>query len=153
MITWNREVTIPLTDLKQEKNLLNRTLKLYKRFITNELNKVYGFDIRVCKSKSDPPEYFGANNIFKDKEKDCITLGTQSEDDLYREMEFNNFNAIHKLSNGKNNLNNLNAFNSIHNSLSYGLGSGYQICIPDSKSSILEDVYTFDFQARYFLEQ
>ena len=36
-----------------------------------------------------------------------------------------------------------------NNSLNFGLGN-QTVCIPDH---VLEDVYTFDFQARYFMEQ
>jgi hypothetical protein len=41
-----------------------------------------------------------------------------------------------------------------NHSLTYGLGSANnQYLTGESKTSILEDVYTFDFQAKYFLEQ
>ena len=47
-------------------------------------------------------------------------------------------------------------FNFFYNNLDCGLGLGNNypsFKSSESKTSVLEDVYTFDFQANYFLEQ
>ena len=134
LITWNREVLTPLTDLKQDINLLNIPLRIFKKFLTVEINKVYGCDLRINRSRSGPSDSL--------KMQGSIILDTHSDDDseidsLLNDINFQFYNS--------------NLF--YNNSLTYGLGSNYPLCINDSKNTILEEIYTFDFQANYFLEQ
>lgn len=136
VIIWNREVNIPLTDLKMEKNLLSLSLKIFKKFFTVEINKVYGCDIRINRAKSDP-----LGNFKKNKNIVNVDMETHSEDGGFLEEE----SLLNEESMPIN-------MHTNANSLTCGLGSNFPI-IQDSKTSILEDVYTFDFQAKYFLEQ
>lgn len=125
VIIWNREVATPLSDFKQDNNLLTRTLKMFKKYINSEINKAYGYDV---KSKSVP--------LFENKkliDLDLDLIKTQSED-----------NEIIMCCNKK------------LNSLSYELGNNfnnYQSQSKEDKNNMLEEVYTFDFQAKYFIEQ
>ena len=83
MITWNREVAIPLTDLKQEKNVLNSSLKMFKKLLTSDINKVYGRDVRAVKSKSHTPELFLKESIgIYIEDKNILDLESQSDDGL-----------------------------------------------------------------------
>jgi hypothetical protein len=124
MILWNREVNSLMTDLKQEKNLISLYSKLFKKILISEVNKAYGFDVRVYREKSD------------------MSYNKHSVDLLEHQTSFTDL-----------------SLDSYHNSplyiydknmLSLGLGVNN---VNDTKTSILEDVYTFDFQARYFIEQ
>jgi hypothetical protein len=142
IIIWHREVTTPLTDLKNEKNFLNIILKTFKRFLTVEINKVYGCDIRTNRAKSDPPHNWGNCNSLKnenEKEKYLLIVECQSDDGELFINQYDNHAGLNYASLFSN------------NNLNCGLGNNF--CITDSKTSILEDVYTFDFQAKYFLEQ
>lgn len=125
MITWNREVSSPLTDLNKERNLITIYLNTFKSFLTTEVNKVYGCDMSINKSRSE--------RCFTSKiipVKDTLELiKSQSNDVDLSTRTFDLYN------------------NQI---LSLGLGSPQ---LTDNKTSILDDIYTFDFQARYFLEQ
>jgi hypothetical protein len=112
MIIWNREVNSLLTDLKQDKNLVEQYLKLFQKLLLNEVNKAYGYDVRMYRDKS----------CDQVKKNSHVIEFTTSYCDL--SLENNSYDSM----------------------LSLGLGNL-------KSSSILEDIYTFDFQAKYFIEQ
>mgnify|MGYP007031242528 FL=1 len=112
MIIWNREVNSLLTDLKQEKNLVDIYLRLFQKVLLNEVNKAYGYDVRMYRDKS--------SDQVKKKSGHIIEYTTSYCD--------------------------LSLCDGYDNTLSLGLGN-------PKRSSILEDIYTFDFQANYFIEQ
>jgi hypothetical protein len=112
MIIWNREVNLHLTDLKQEKNLVEIYLRYFQKMLLNEVNKTYGYDVRAFRDKS----------CDQVKKNTRLIEFTTSFCDL--SLECDNYDSM----------------------LSLGLGNPKQ-------NSILEDIYTFDFQANYFIEQ
>jgi hypothetical protein len=121
MIIWNREVNSHLTDLKSEKNLINIYLKLFQKIIVNEVNKSYGFDVRVFRDKSAEQGL---------KKKDMIEYQTSFCDlclDIHSSYPCDSM-------------------------LSIGLGN-MVVSNNERKNTILDYVYTFDFQAKYFVEQ
>jgi hypothetical protein len=114
MIIWNREVNSLLTDLKQEKNLIEIYLRIFQKMLLNEVNKAYGYDVRIYRDKS-------CDQVKKRSSNQIIEYTS-----CYSDMNLvtDNYDSM----------------------LSLGLGNL-------KKSSILEDIYTFDFQANYFIEQ
>jgi hypothetical protein len=112
MIIWNREVNSLITDIKQDKNIVDIYLRLFQKMLLNEVNKAYGYDVRMYRDKS----------CDQVKKNNHVIEYTTSYCDLSL---------------------NCNSYDSM---LSLGLGN-------PQNSSILEDIYTFDFQAKYFIEQ
>jgi hypothetical protein len=144
IIIWHREVTSPLTDLKQKNNLLNIVLKTFKSFLSAELNKAYGCDVKKNKSKSFPAENFCKELLKEEEEGDEINLDIQSDDGCLT-LSVGGCNPT---------TNNFNHYN--NHLLNFGLGNNFPNCYESScsnKISILEEIYTFDYQAKYFLEQ
>jgi hypothetical protein len=113
-----------MTDLKQEKNLISLYSKLFTKVLIGEVNKAYGFDVRSYREKSDvSPKKLNIDFIEHQTSFTDLSLDSYQNTPLH-------FYDKHMLS----------------------LGLGVHQ-VNDSKCSILEDVYTFDFQARYFIEQ
>jgi len=127
---WNREVLTPLTDLKSETNMLNVTLKIFKQNLIMEINKLYGYDIRINRSKPEVLDLdaFKLESKFE-KENDIDLIAIDGDFKVYNSNLFYN------------------------NQMPYELGSQYPIFINESKNNVMEDIYSFDFQANYFLEQ
>ena len=121
MIIWNREVNSHLTDLKGEKNLINIYLKFFQKIMVNEVNKLYGFDVRIYRDKS------AGQGL---KYKNTVEYQT-SFCDLSLDMH---------------------SSYPCDSMLSLGLGN-MVVSNNELKNSILDDIYTFDFQAKYFVEQ
>jgi hypothetical protein len=124
MIIWNREVNAFMTDLKQEKNLVGLYSKLFTKVLISEVNKAYGMDVRTYREKSDiSSKKHNVDFIEHQTSFTDLSLDSYQNTPLY--------------------------FYNDKNLLSLGLG----VNVTDTKNTILEDVYTFDFQARYFIEQ
>ena len=121
MIIWNREVNSHLTDLKNEKNLINVYLKLFQKILINEVNKSYGYDVRTYRDKSAGQGFIKKNTI---EYQTCFCDISIDIHSLYP----------------------------CDNMLSLGLGN-MVVSNNEIKNSILDDIYTFDFQAKYFVEQ
>ena len=143
IIIWNREVLSPLSDLKHEKNIINRTLRIYKKLFTLEINKLYNCDVRVNKNKIELQKKISYENSESLPEDD---LNLYIEQDLSHLLVNNNLS----ISFNKKNKNQ----NELYFPLQSNLGNTYSINLfNESKYSIHEDIYTFEFQARYFIEQ
>jgi hypothetical protein len=92
IIIWHREVTTPLTDLKNKNNLISLTLKMFKRKFLSEINKIYNFDLRINKSNSDPNQIRDAYNkeCYSDSETlfanddYCLGIGLGNNENLIR---------------------------------------------------------------------
>lgn len=152
IIIWHREVTTPLCDLKQKNNILSIVLRIFKSYMSTELNKVYGCDLKKNKSKSFPPEKFLNENCLAETEKDEINLEIQSDDGIGYDLNVKSWNSGKF---GKTNL-----YNNYNNCLlNFGLGNNFNHLNENSyytnigsKISIFEEIYTFDYQAKYFIE-
>lgn len=134
-------MTLPLTDLKFNKNLVNMTSKIFKKFLTIEANNLHNHQnklLHIQKIKSDPGPGKKVSTPYEENMSIDIDLKIeQSNGDL---MDI--FNAPK----------NQNFYN---HTLTCGLGVDCNLFSneTESKTSILDEVYKFDFQAKYFIEQ
>jgi hypothetical protein len=129
MIIWNREVTTPLCDLNSQKDLLHSILKIAKNYLKLEVNKIYGSEIFFNRVQSGELKKSALTLQIDGKEE--VPIETNSDDGW-------NFNCS-----------NHNYYN---HSLTSNLGIE-DLMFGENKVSALDEVYTFDFQAKYFLEQ
>jgi hypothetical protein len=113
--------------------LVNLSLKIFKTNFLSEISKLYGCDIRLNKNHSDPPDDNKRNDYLRTSLSDSF-----SDDEI-------NFLT-------KTNLND-NILYYSNSSIFLKNENNYQLYGTENKHSILEEVYTFDFQAKYFLEQ
>jgi hypothetical protein len=132
IIIWNREVNNRLTDLKNDKNLINTSLRTLRKLLTTDINKSYGLDVRINKSRSAPQDLFSYQKL---NFQDCINFESLSDDESP---------LVKKINDHTQN------YNFCNQSLGYSLGNLHSM---ESKLSVTEEVYCFDFQAKYFLEQ
>jgi hypothetical protein len=142
MKIWQKEVTNLLLNNKGKSNLMSLLIKTFKRFFANEVNKVYGCDIRRHKSRSEPPHLF-AINIEENgimEEGDLLHMESFSVEGNFMAQFYleKQISGLNKKENLKENLIPKNFLNQNNH---------------DNKLSILEEVYKPEFQDKYFLEQ
>lgn len=115
MIVWQREVMAPLHDKSDDKNLVNKLLKTFNKFLLSDINKICGVDLRsnvkIANTERDVLEIvdsdislFAENSDFSKVYSNASTLcssldGTQtshtilSNKNIYDEMNSFEFQA------------------------------------------------------------
>lgn len=154
----------PLLDPRAERNLGSCYSKLYKRLIINEMNKIQDiYDNNLIRANPmDPPNLFqirNSNNLFNNDEgkishnkyEDEINSLFSNEDDLNLVSPFWDVSKV-STNNNNQSYNNSNS-NSVLNNNSNNSNTVSNPFRSDQKIFWQDDVYSFDFQARYFIEK
>lgn len=128
--------------------------KIYQNFLINEINKIYENENNISKDRfSDAPTSStkNSNSLFFNENSDRNPFSLRNTDDemnidfIPRDNESNSlsrFEEMLKLSIPNNQGNGMYNNNSMINPFKIAQKNFWQ-----------EDIYSFDFQARYFLEQ
>ncbi len=150
MVIWNREVTSILTDLKFEKNLVNLISKIMKKYLNFEVNSILAANspiLHIQKNKSDPGKHNQTSGGKIKIPEDTPRFSTDSID-LRIEQSTDNVSEYNGWIGSKDQ-------NYYNHSLTCGLGIDSNLFChnEESKETVLDEVYKFEFQANYFLEQ
>ena len=152
MIIWFKEVIQPLLDPRSDRNLLTCYGKIYRKFFLNEISKFNDCDLNINKNFdfNNGSNYNNFNQIrnsnncfFNDEGKISYSPRNIEDDigsDLFSNEDESNFLGPWDIS--KISINKDGNTNSMTNPFK-----------PKEKICWQEDVYSFDFQARYFLEK
>jgi len=157
MLIWNREVLNPLNDLTEDKNLVNKILKTYNKFLLSDINKVCSVDfrtnIKLMKGNSN--------------EKDCCFDLLDNDSSLFMDKSdvnisklFNDVSCSSVLGNTLDSQSHFNG-NNQHGKIISNCGSTMCSSVDSQNGGILnnkninfnDEINSFEFQAQYFLEQ
>ncbi len=170
----------PLFDARTERNLGSCYVRLFKKFLLNEINKIQDINETIMNrgSQMDQQNIFQIknsssnnngiiNNLFNNdegkislnKHEDEINSIFSNEEDLNFLCPFWDISKFSLNNNSINNNSHTTNYSLSYSGLNYNLNSGFnnnQINNPfisNQKNYWHEDVYSFDFQARYFIER
>jgi hypothetical protein len=110
------------------KNVLSLCIRNYKKYLTDELNKHCGYDIRSNRLNIEPDLFY-----IKQVSENFIDLDPSSDNEIIQSYSYKGNNYVNKLLDNE-----------------YGI---MNTTADASKLHILEEVYTPEYQASYFLEQ
>lgn len=162
----------PLLDTRAERNLGSCYSKLFKRFLLNEINKLQETnDLNLNRGNPmEPPNLFqsrNSNTLFNNDEgkishnryEDEINSLFSNEDELNNICPFWDISKVSTAYGNQSNLNSNSYSNSNSNSVLNSHNDSNQINNNNNpfksnhKIYWQDDVYSFDFQARYFIEK